>query len=54
MFRNLDSDYKGGEMIIVGDAAMAPEELYSDTGNYRGPNGGLSGMDWLLLMKEEL
>ena len=34
MFRNLDSDYK---VIIVGDAAMAPEELYSTTGNYRGP-----------------
>lgn len=49
MFRNLDSDYK---VIIVGDAAMAPEELYSPTGNYRGPNGGLSGMDWLLLMKK--
>lgn len=49
MFRNLDSDYK---VIIVGDAAMAPEELYSETGNYRGPNGGLSGMDWLLLMKK--
>ncbi len=48
MFRNLDSDYK---VIIVGDAAMAPEELYSTTGNYRGPNGGLSGWDWLLLMK---
>ncbi len=48
MFRNLDSDYK---VIIVGDAAMAPEELYSTTGNYRGPNCGLSGMDWLLLMK---
>lgn len=48
MFRNLDSDYK---VIIVGDAAMAPEELYSTTGNYRGPNGGLSGFDWLLLLK---
>ncbi len=48
MFRNLDSDYK---VIIVGDAAMAPEELYSTTGNYRGPNGGLSGMEWLQLMK---
>ena len=44
MFRNVDSDYK---VIIVGDAAMAPEELYSDTGNYRGPNGGLSGWQWL-------
>lgn len=49
MFKNLDSDYK---VIIVGDAAMAPEELYSVSGNYRGPNGGLSGMDWLLLMKK--
>ncbi|MBQ2936950.1 MAG: VWA containing CoxE family protein [Lachnospiraceae bacterium] len=48
MFRNLDSDYK---VIIVGDAAMAPEELYSTTGNYRGPNGGLSGYEWLQLMK---
>ncbi len=48
VFRNLDSDYK---VIIVGDAAMAPEELYSDSGNYRGPNGGLSGWDWLQLMK---
>lgn len=44
LFRNLRSDYK---VIIVGDAAMAPEELYSATGNYRGPNGGLSGMEWL-------
>lgn len=49
MFRNLDSDYK---VIIVGDAAMAPEELYSTTGNYRGPNGGLSGYEWLQLMKK--
>lgn len=48
VFRNLDSDYK---VIIVGDAAMAPEELYSTTGNYRGPNGGLCGMDWLKLLK---
>ncbi len=48
LFRNVDGDYK---VIIVGDAAMAPEELYSDTGNYRGPNDGLSGMEWLLLMK---
>lgn len=48
VFRNLDSDYK---VIIVGDAAMAPEELYSDSGNYRGPNGGLSGWEWLRLMK---
>ncbi len=48
MFRNLDSDYK---VIVVGDAAMAPEELYSNTGNYRGPNGGLSGWEWLCLLK---
>ena len=46
MFRNVDSDYK---VIIVGDAAMAPEELYSTSGNYRGPNGGLSGYEWLQL-----
>ena len=50
MFRNVGSDYK---VIIVGDAAMAPEELYSDTGNYRGPNGGLSGYEWLQLMKKK-
>lgn len=49
MFRNVDSDYK---VIIVGDAAMAPEELYSDSGNYRGPNGGLSGLEWLQQMKK--
>ena len=49
MFRNLDSDYK---VIVVGDAAMAPEELYSPDGNYRGPNGGLSGMEWLQLLKK--
>ena len=50
MFRNVGSDYK---VIIVGDAAMAPEELYSDTGNYRGPNGGLSGYEWLQLVKRK-
>jgi hypothetical protein len=49
MFRNLGSDYK---VIIVGDAAMAPEELYSINGNYRGPNGGLPGYDWLKLVKQ--
>lgn len=48
MFRNVGSDYK---VLIVGDAAMAPEELYSDSGNYRGPNGGLSGYEWLQLVK---
>ena len=49
MFRNVDSDYK---VIIVGDAAMAPEELYSTSGNYRGPNpsmsSSVSGMSSLL------
>ncbi len=49
VFRQLDKDYK---VIIVGDAAMAPEELYSATGNYRGPNGGLSGYEWLQLVKK--
>lgn len=49
VFRNVDSDFK---VIIVGDAAMAPEELYSDNGNYRGPNGGLSGWEWLHLVKK--
>ncbi len=48
MFKNLDSDYK---VIVVGDAAMAPEELYSESGNYRGPNGGLAGWEWLQLLK---
>lgn len=49
LFKNLDNDYK---VIIVGDAAMAPEELYGTAGNYRGPNNGLSGMQWLSLMKK--
>ncbi|MFI3176524.1 MAG: VWA containing CoxE family protein [Eubacteriales bacterium] len=48
MFRKLDKDYK---VIIVGDAAMAPEELYSTSGNYRGPNDGLSGLEWLEALK---
>ncbi len=48
LFRNVDSDYK---VIIVGDAAMAPDELYSESGIYRGPNGGLSGFQWLHLVK---
>ncbi len=49
LFKNLDDNYK---VLIVGDAAMAPEELYSDSGNYRGPNLGLSGEQWLKLMKK--
>ena len=32
---------------------MAPEELYSTTGNYRGPNGGLCGYEWLKLVKRK-
>ncbi len=49
MFRNLNKDYK---VIIVADAAMAPEELFSKSGNYRGQNGGYSGMEWLLFLKK--
>lgn len=30
---------------------MAPEELYSTSGNYRGPNDGLSGLEWLEALK---
>ncbi|MDO4512850.1 MAG: VWA containing CoxE family protein [Lachnospiraceae bacterium] len=48
MIRNLDKDYK---VLIVGDAAMAPEELYSKSGNYRGPNDGLSGWEWLTMLR---
>lgn len=48
LFKNLSSDYK---VIIVGDAAMAPEELYSLSGNYRGPNDGYSGYEWLQRIK---
>lgn len=50
MFRNLDKDFK---VLIIGDAAMAPEELYAKDGNYRGPNGGFSGMEWLQMMKRK-
>ena len=49
LFKNLSSEYK---VIIVGDAAMAPEELYSLNGNYRGPNDGYSGMEWLQRLKK--
>lgn len=50
MFKNLDKDYK---VLIVGDAAMAPEELYAKDGNYRGPNGGYSGFEWLSMLKRK-
>lgn len=49
VIKNLDKDYK---VIIIGDAQMAPEELFSVSGNYRGPNGGLPGMEWLKLLKK--
>ena len=50
LFKNLSSDYK---VVIVGDAAMAPEELFSPTGNSRGPNNGLSGYEWLQWVKQK-
>lgn len=49
LLRNLKSDTK---IVIVGDAAMAPEELFSLNGNYRGPNDGLTGFAWMQLLKE--
>ena len=48
LFRHTDKDYK---VIIVGDAAMAPEELLDVNGNYRGPNKGLSGLEWCQYFK---
>lgn len=50
MFRNLDKDFK---VLIIGDAAMAPEELYAKDGNYRGPNGGYSGYEWLSMLRRK-
>lgn len=49
LLRNLKSDTK---VVIVGDAAMAPEELFSLNGNYRGTNDGLAGFAWMQLLKE--
>lgn len=49
VLKNISSDYK---VIIVGDAGMASEELYSPNGNYRGPNHGLPGYEWLRLLKK--
>ncbi|MDO5127191.1 MAG: VWA containing CoxE family protein [Eubacteriales bacterium] len=48
LFRHTDKDYK---VIIVGDAQMAPEELFDKNGNYRGPNDGMSGYEWNLLFR---
>lgn len=47
LFRHYDKDYK---VVIVGDAQMAPEELFDKNGNYRGPNDGLSGYEWCELL----
>lgn len=48
LFRHTDKDYK---VIIVGDAQMAPEELFDINGNYRGPNDGMSGYEWNKLFR---
>ncbi|MGN0389516.1 MAG: VWA containing CoxE family protein, partial [Wujia sp.] len=45
-----DKDYK---VIIVGDAQMAPEELFDRNGNYRGPNDGMSGYEWNQLFRSK-
>lgn len=49
-FKNYDKEYK---VIIVGDAGMAPEEYLDKNGNYSGPNGGLSGHEWIQLFKQK-
>lgn len=50
LFRHTDKDYK---VIIVGDAQMAPEELFDVNGNYRGPNDGRSGYEWNKLFRSK-
>lgn len=50
IFRHTDKDYK---VIIVGDAQMAPEELFDVNGNYSGPNDGMSGYEWNKLLKSK-
>lgn len=50
LFRHTDKDYK---VIIVGDAQMAPEELFDLNGNYRGPNDGRSGYEWNKLLRDK-
>lgn len=50
VFRKTDNDYK---VIIVGDAQMAPEELFDVNGNYRGPNDGKSGYDWNVMLSKK-
>jgi hypothetical protein len=50
LFRKTDKDYK---LIIIGDAQMAPEELFDVNGNYRGPNDGRSGYEWNLMLRDK-
>ena len=50
LFRHTDKDYK---VIIVGDAQMAPEELFDVNGKYRGPNDGRSGYEWNKLFRSK-
>lgn len=50
LFKHYDKDYK---VIIVGDAQMAPEELFDRNGNYRGPNDGHSGYEWCELLNSK-
>ena len=50
VFRKTDKDYK---VIIIGDAQMAPEELFDVNGNYRGPNDGKSGYDWNVMLSKK-
>ncbi len=50
VFRLTDKDYK---VIIVGDAQMAPEELFDVNGNYRGPNDGRSGYEWNKMLSQK-
>ncbi len=50
VFKHTDKDYK---VIIVGDAQMAPEELFDLNGNYSGPNDGMSGYEWNKLLRSK-
>lgn len=50
IFKHTDKDYK---VIIVGDAQMAPEELFDINGNYRGPNDGRSGYEWNKIFRDK-
>lgn len=50
IFKHTDKDYK---VIIIGDAQMAPEELFDLNGNYSGPNDGMSGYEWNQLLRSK-